>query len=271
MAKKKRTGQKCTAHTKDGSPCRRWAVPGRSVCKFHGGHSPQGRAHPRYKHGKFSSFLPAKLAKRFEAAYADPDLLSMRQGVALLAVKIQEGAKQLDSGGASILWKKLKEAWGNVRRSTDPAELKANMAEIDRIIESGFNHIVIWQDVVQSVKDHAFIASMEHRRLQELDNFVPIDQAMQLLITMYNTFMDFVTDRKVALKIGLELQKVLGDEADEIMGDRPLSDFEVEGEAGEAGDGPTGASESESDTKPPAGGVEQPGESDANTPPDYCI
>src|SRR5262249_54293623 len=42
----------CTAHSKrTGKRCRNFCIRGRSVCKFHGGRSLRGQAHPNYKNG----------------------------------------------------------------------------------------------------------------------------------------------------------------------------------------------------------------------------
>ncbi len=50
---------KCGAKTRGGTPCRRpagWGTehPGEGRCKLHGGCSPRGHLHPRYKHGRYA-------------------------------------------------------------------------------------------------------------------------------------------------------------------------------------------------------------------------
>lgn len=45
---------KCGAKTRQGHPCRQPVVPGRSRCHYHGGASPRGKDHPRYKHGRYT-------------------------------------------------------------------------------------------------------------------------------------------------------------------------------------------------------------------------
>ena len=51
----------CRAKTRAGTPCRRpagWGTdhPGEGRCKLHGGKSPRGLLHPRYKHGKYAKY-----------------------------------------------------------------------------------------------------------------------------------------------------------------------------------------------------------------------
>jgi hypothetical protein len=44
----------CGAKTRQGTPCKRDVSPGRNRCNLHGGKSPRGKDHPRYKHGYYT-------------------------------------------------------------------------------------------------------------------------------------------------------------------------------------------------------------------------
>ena len=51
----------CGAKTRAGTPCKRpagWGTDhvGEGRCKLHGGATPRGPLHPRYKHGKYSKY-----------------------------------------------------------------------------------------------------------------------------------------------------------------------------------------------------------------------
>lgn len=41
----------CGAKTRQGHPCRQPVIEGRNRCHYHGGKSPRGQDHPKYKHG----------------------------------------------------------------------------------------------------------------------------------------------------------------------------------------------------------------------------
>lgn len=45
---------RCNAKNRNGQPCRKHPVAGRSRCRLHGGLSPTGVNHGRYKHGYYS-------------------------------------------------------------------------------------------------------------------------------------------------------------------------------------------------------------------------
>ena len=47
---------RCNALTRARTPCRRVPSPGRRRCNLHGGKSPRGSRHPRFKHGLYSRY-----------------------------------------------------------------------------------------------------------------------------------------------------------------------------------------------------------------------
>ena len=53
----------CGAKTRRGTPCKSPAMPN-GRCRMHGGKSPAWFAHPRYKHGLYSKYSPAGIARR---------------------------------------------------------------------------------------------------------------------------------------------------------------------------------------------------------------
>ncbi len=63
--------QTCAARTRAGTPCQKpagWgtAHPGEGRCKLHGGATPRGADHPRYKHGRYSKYLSPAEQVEFE-------------------------------------------------------------------------------------------------------------------------------------------------------------------------------------------------------------
>lgn len=59
-------------------------------CRIHGGASLGGIASPTFKTGRYSKVLPEALRYRYEVARDDEDLLSLRDEIALLDLRITE-------------------------------------------------------------------------------------------------------------------------------------------------------------------------------------
>ena len=89
--------RRCTATSKrSGLRCKRFASVGREVCSVHGGKSLRGVSHPGFRHGRYSKALPARLSKEFRKLLADPNLVGLRDELALLDVRIQQCVQARD-------------------------------------------------------------------------------------------------------------------------------------------------------------------------------
>lgn len=90
------TARRCTAISKrSGEQCRKPAMRGRAVCLAHGGKTPRGIASPHFITGRWSKDIPARLASGYEHARQDPDLLSLREELALVTAAIDDRLSSL--------------------------------------------------------------------------------------------------------------------------------------------------------------------------------
>ena len=102
----------CTAKSKrTGKQCKGWSVPGRTVCYQHGGATPRGMALPQTKTGRYSRDLPTRLAARYQESLSDPDLLALREEIALIDARLGDLLKRVDSGESGVLWDLLQKTY----------------------------------------------------------------------------------------------------------------------------------------------------------------
>src|SRR5689334_1272270 len=80
-------------------------------CRIHGGLQPQGIARPGFKTGRYSKYLPARLAGRYEEAASDPELLALKDDIALLDTRIAQTVSALDTGESKEAWSALFALW----------------------------------------------------------------------------------------------------------------------------------------------------------------
>jgi hypothetical protein len=85
----------CGAKTRAGTPCKRAPVRGRNRCNLHGGKTPRGAALPQFKDGQYSNILPVRLAARYEELIRDPEILRVRDDIALVVARVHELLSQL--------------------------------------------------------------------------------------------------------------------------------------------------------------------------------
>lgn len=91
--------RRCTAKSKQtGDRCQNWSVPGRAVCRFHGGHG--GR--PAVS-GRYSRALRG-LKDKYETALEDDRLLDLRETLAVLDAALMEQMELAEQGAAPQSW-----------------------------------------------------------------------------------------------------------------------------------------------------------------------
>src|SRR5829696_9207702 len=81
----------CTAHSKrTGHACGRPAMHGRHLCATHGVKTPRGLAAPNWRHGRYSKALPVGLQAAYERARTNPELIALRDELALLDTRLEQ-------------------------------------------------------------------------------------------------------------------------------------------------------------------------------------
>ena len=106
-AKSKRTGNRCL----------RPAMNDKEVCYHHGGRTPRGMASPHFKTGRYSKFLPDRMASRFEEGQADTELLALRHEISVLDARTEDLLKRVDSGESGELWRQLRDVQKELHRA----------------------------------------------------------------------------------------------------------------------------------------------------------
>src|SRR6185436_8277650 len=90
----------CGARRRDGGRCRQPGMAPSGRCRLHGGRTPRGLADANTRTGRYSRDLPTRVAARYESALADPELLSVRDDIALLQGSIQQVMAEVQAAEA---------------------------------------------------------------------------------------------------------------------------------------------------------------------------
>lgn len=100
--------KRCKAKSKQtGERCKRYVTPGMKVCKFHGGKSLRGPAHPRWKHGGTARYVPERMAQALATLRTDPKLLELTHELSVLKVLYDEALARSEEGGTAAAWTRL--------------------------------------------------------------------------------------------------------------------------------------------------------------------
>lgn len=136
----------CEGKNRRGEPCGHAPTPGRPFCRHHGGRVKAGKAHPNYKNGRTSRYVPKALRGAYAESLSDPQRLSLAREIAILDARLQQLYQSLDTKG------------------TDTAQA--------------------WQEIGLSVDRRGRLVDLETRHMRELGGMVPVDQLFLLVDAM---------------------------------------------------------------------------------------
>lgn len=194
----------CNAVAKStGNPCKRpagWGTghPGTGRCKLHGGKSLGGIASPTYKTGKYSRYLPDKLANRYEMAVNDPGLLELNHEIALLDSRLASLLERIDTGEAGLLWQNMAKLWTELTtaiKQQDKTKQQDIAIKLDMLIKQGHDDYLAWNEIQNVIEHRRKLVESERKRLIETQQYVTAVQAMTMIGSILAIIKENVTDR----------------------------------------------------------------------------
>ena len=178
----------CQAKAKStGQQCRRRAVTGKRVCTVHGGLTPGGIASPNFKTGRYSKYLPQRLLERYQQAAQDPELLALREDIALLDARISELLSQVDSGESGKRWQELVRLRGEVlgvAQAGDRDQFRQVLQKLLETINQGASDFETWSEIVELLDQRRRLVETEQRRLVAMQQMITTEQAMTLVTAL---------------------------------------------------------------------------------------
>jgi len=106
-------------------------VPGRRVCRIHGG---LGGAPP--KHGRYSKGL-GRFREAYQEARADPSLLDLRETLALMDVAVQRAAERAAAADTPEFRARALALFNRARSAVDPQDAAAALNQLGALLNEG--------------------------------------------------------------------------------------------------------------------------------------
>jgi hypothetical protein len=172
----------CTAKSKrSGQQCQKAAMHGRTVCYHHGGKSLVGAASGTYKHGKYSKVLSTRLAARYTESLVNPELLSLKNDLAVCEARVADLLQWVDSGESGQLWQRLRavqEGFSQALAVRDVAQMRRQYTALERLIEAGSADTAAWQEIQALWDTRCRLTLTEVKVLQTAQQMVTAEQLM---------------------------------------------------------------------------------------------
>jgi hypothetical protein len=165
-------------------PCGDHAMKGCEVYYHHGGRSLSGPASPSYAHGKYSKFLPTRLAARYAAAERDPQLLSLQSELALTDARLADLLSRVDTADHQQRWQELGHAYDRLQvahLSGDQSAMGEALAALGAQITAGEADFRLWNEIGKTMELRRKLAETEQKRLVTSQQMINSTEAMVLI------------------------------------------------------------------------------------------
>jgi hypothetical protein len=193
--------------------CKRRRSPGSEYCILHGGRAPKGGAHPGFKHGRRSSYMPAGLFEHFNNFVNDPKIAHHRSSIAQIDALVEEAWDDYEVGGSPELWRKLKTAWREVekaRAGRDAVGLWQTLDEVGRLIGQGGEQTQRMDRIVKLLDQRRKHANSELKRRQAEERTFTHEEAAAFYKGMGEAVRKHVGDRKIRRAILNDIAAIAG-------------------------------------------------------------
>ena len=202
-AKSKRSQEQCRAH----------AIPhGNGKCHYHGGSSPRGIASSRFKTGRYSKYIPNRMAASYSAASGDKKILEMHEDVALIESRLTDLLSRVDTGEAGRLWRLASTLFSQLQRayaSGDGEAMAKVSEELDEALKRGRSDYHAWDEVGRALDQKRRTIDSENKRRVQEKQLVPIAELGLIVRALAGAVASYVTDVGVLRAVNDEWTRIL--------------------------------------------------------------
>ena len=185
---------------------------GTNVCYVHGGPTPKGIAAPSFKHGRYSKSIPDRLSERYQESIKDPEILALREEVAITDARLTDLLSRVDTGESGVLWKTAQSAFfdfRNANASGDQDKMTVALTALNRILNLDVDDYKAWDEVGKTLEQRRKLVESERKRLVDMEQMITVERTMVLLSAVISVIRDNVTDRKTLHKISKDIGQLV--------------------------------------------------------------
>ena len=152
---------------------------------------------PSFTHGRYSKYIPARLQGRYEEALADPDLISLRDEIALVDTRISELVSGMDTADSRELWEAVGVAYMSLtaaRKVKKWDRVDVGLKTLGNLVQRGANIWQAWQEIEGVVDQRRKLVEGERRRLVDLQQYVTAERVLLLFTVVANVITRRIDD-----------------------------------------------------------------------------
>lgn len=186
-------------------------MKGSATCYMHGGASPRGLTAGQFKSGRYSKYLPERLRERYDVAQQDPDILVLRDEIALADARLMDLLTRVDAGESGVLWKDLKDLVDQLGKGVETLDLdgaRSALKGLQEVVLKGYADSTAWEEIraVLMLREH--LVRSERQRLVQMQQMISVEQAMTLIAALTESVRRHVTEPDALRAISADLVRL---------------------------------------------------------------
>lgn len=205
---------RCKMIKRDGERCKQGVRQGWTVCKYHGAGGTDAPAGRPPVNGIYSKHLPTRYIADFEEYMANPNLIAMREGMALIDVRVGELLQCLETADAPQAWNKIAVALAMIEKDIKDAKFDNLQGIVDVIrdaITAHKNDRDVWHELIHLIDERRKIADVERRRIEAARKYLTLQEANAMMAFFTASVMKHVSDPKERTLISNDM-RVFGED-----------------------------------------------------------
>lgn len=191
---------------------------------MHGGATPRGLDHPRYRGRGYTKDIPARLAERLAKAMEDPQLISMVQEIGLVDARIGELFPKLGTKESADAWRQVHAAKAQIEAAVadvqadlqekrDPAQAFERLAAATRSVGDALSVAYaerqIWHEILDHVEVRRRLVDTELKREAQLEATMTARQTMTFIGALHLILSEELTDPEAKRRVAGRLRQLL--------------------------------------------------------------
>ncbi len=203
----------CGAKTRNGGMCQKPPIVGRTRCRNHGGMSLQGADNPHYKTGRYSKYMPDKLWERFQLMKDDPNIIDLRENIALLDVRLEQLVERTGEGDFGKGWVTIRRLYDKIQsaiKNGDTDQVKPLLDDMGDIIHSGENEYKTWKEITEVNEKRVATAKIHQDIVHKQENAIAMDDFMQMVERVLYTLKEEIQDTIMLNRVSGRLAQAFG-------------------------------------------------------------
>ena len=197
-------------------PCAKTPSKGRTRCRKHGGASLVGPAHPNWQSGRHSKVLKGDLLERYEQAANDPNLVSVRDELALVDMRVGQLLDAVGETGSLRLIKEIRakfdtfKAAGKKKGKQSAVEGLGALEQVDRLIDDALTVAATWDELRETLDLRRKLSETETRRMRDLHQLIDVKSAIAMMTLLVNEVKKRVKDPELLAALSAQFVRTVG-------------------------------------------------------------